>query len=95
MKNLIFKTSVVLGLVTFEMPLTPDDCAYEGGMARAVHQCKLQTVKFSVPAGLTQVLGKRHSERTEPEIQSDAPFLGLRVLVEGCGGCGAAQCPGK
>lgn len=64
-------------------------------MARAVHQGKLQTVIFSVPAGFTQVLREGNSKRTEPEIQSDASLFGLGVLVEGCGGRGAAQRPSK
>lgn len=36
--------------------LTPDNGAYEGCMARTVHQCELQAVILFFPAGLFQLL---------------------------------------
>lgn len=75
--------------------LTTNNGPYQRGVSRAVHQGELQAVILLLAAEAPQVLREVHREGGEAEVQSDASLFGLRVLVEGSRGGGAAQRPGK
>lgn len=65
-------------------------------MTRTIHQGELQAVVLLPEAAVApQVIGEVHREGGEAEVQRDAPLPGLRVLVEGRRGGGAAQRPGQ
>lgn len=64
-------------------------------MSRTIDQGELQTVVLLLGPGLSQLLREIHREGGEPEVQRDPPLPGLRVLVEGGRGRGAAESPGQ
>lgn len=64
-------------------------------MTWTIHQGELQAVILLLASAVPQVIGKNHREGGEAEVQRDAPLPGLRVLVEGSRGGGAAQRPGE
>lgn len=64
-------------------------------MPRTVHQRELQAVMLLAAPGVTQVVGQVHGEGGEAQVERDPPLTGLRVLVEGSRGRGAAQRPGQ
>lgn len=75
--------------------LTPNDSPDKRGVSRAVHQGELQAVILLLPPAVPQLIRQIHREGGEAEVQRDAPLTGLRVLVEGSRGGGAAQRPGQ
>lgn len=75
--------------------LTPNDSPNKRGVSRTIHQGELQAVILLLASAVPQVIRKIHREGGEAEVQRDAPLTGLRVLVEGSRGGGAAKRPGK
>ena len=63
-------------------------------MSWTVHQGELQVV-ILLPSAVPQVVRQIHREGGEAEVQRDASLPGLRVLVEGSRGGGAAQRPSE
>lgn len=75
--------------------LTPNNSPNKRSVSRTVYQGELQAVILLLLSAVPQVSRKIHRERGEAEVQRDASLTGLRVLVEGSRGGGAAQRPGK
>lgn len=63
-------------------------------MSRTVDQGELQTVVL-IPAGVPHVAREVHREAGEAQVQGDAPFPRLGVLVKCRRGGGAAQGSGE
>lgn len=64
-------------------------------MSGTIHQGKLQALILLLASAVTQVIRNIYREGGEAEVQRDPSLTGLRVLVEGSRGRGAAQRPGK
>ena len=64
-------------------------------MTRTIHQGELQAVIMLQALAVPQMIRQIHCKGGEAEVQRDASLTGLRVLVEGSRGGGAAQRPGE
>ena len=67
---------------------TPDDCPHKGGMARAVHQRNLERIRLQALVSRRQRCG----EGRKAQVQCDASFLALGMLVQSSGGQLCRQC---
>lgn len=64
-------------------------------MSWTIDQSELQAVILLLASGVTELVREIHREGREAEVQCDSPLPGLRVLIEGSRGCGAAESPGE
>ena len=67
---------------------TPDDGPHKGGMARAVYQRNLERIRIQALVPRRQRCG----EGRKAQVQSDASFLALGMLVQSSSGQLCRQC---
>lgn len=74
---------------------TPNNGPDKRSVSWTIDQSELQAVILLLVPGPSQLFREIHREGGEAEVQCDSPLPGLRVLVEGGRGRGAAESPGQ